>query len=64
MTHAYYAENLASLTNTPAHAESLLHSRERAARGIGLYVNANPTEFIEMYCRLNEYIVFMTQSKV
>ena len=36
MTNADYTDDLALLTNTPAQAESLLHSLEQAARGIGL----------------------------
>ena len=32
--------------NTPDQAETLLHSLERAAAGIGLYVNAHKTEYM------------------
>ena len=32
--------------STPAQAEFLLHSLEQAAGGIGLYVNANKTDFM------------------
>ena len=32
--------------NTPYHAETLLHSLEQAAGDIGLYVNADKTEFM------------------
>ena len=32
--------------NTPDQVETLLHSLERAAAGIGLYVNAHKTEYI------------------
>ena len=39
------ADDLTFLANTPAPAESLLHSHGQAARGIGLDVNANKTEF-------------------
>ena len=35
--------------NTPAQAESLAHTLEKAARGIGLYVNANETEYMCFY---------------
>ena len=38
MTDANYADDLALLTNAPAKTESLLHSLEQAARGIGQYV--------------------------
>ena len=34
------------LVNTPAQAETLLHSLERAAAGIGLHVNADKTEYM------------------
>ena len=34
------------MTNTPAQAESLIHSLERAAAGIGLHVNVEKTEYI------------------
>ena len=37
---------LALLANTPNQAETLLHSLERAAAGIGLHVNANKTEYM------------------
>ena len=35
---------MALLTNTPTEAESLLHSLEQAAGGIGLQVNTDKTE--------------------
>ena len=41
-----YADDIALLANTPAQVESLLHSLERAAAGIGLYVNADKTEYM------------------
>ena len=34
------------LANAPAQAETLLHSLERAAAGIGLHVNAHKTEYM------------------
>ena len=34
------------LANTPNRAETVLHSLERAAAGIGLYVNAHKTEYM------------------
>ena len=46
ITDADYADDIAILTNTPDQAETLLHSLERAAAGIGLYVNAHKTEYI------------------
>ena len=35
-----------SMANTPNQAETLLHSLERAAAGIGLHVNAHKTEYM------------------
>ena len=43
---AEYADDIAILANTPNQAETLLHSLERAAAGIGLYVNAHKTEYM------------------
>ena len=34
------------VANTPNQAETLLHSLERAAVGIGLYVSAHKTEYV------------------
>ena len=45
-TIRHYADNITLLANTPAQAESLLHSLERAADGIGLHVNVNKTEYM------------------
>ena len=39
ITYADYADDIAILPNTPAQAETLLHSLPRAAAGIGLHVN-------------------------
>ena len=46
ITNADYANDIAILANTPNQAETLLHSLERAAAGIGLYVNAHKTEYM------------------
>ena len=46
ITDADYADDIALLANTPAQAETLLHSLERAAAGIGLHVNAHKTEYM------------------
>ena len=46
ITDADYADDLALLANTPNQAETLLHSLERAAAGIGLHVNAHKTEYM------------------
>ena len=46
ITDADYADDIALLVNTPNQAETLLHSYERAAAGIGLHVNAHKTEYM------------------
>ena len=46
ITDADYADDIAILANTPDQAETLLHSLERSAAGIGLYVNAHKTEYM------------------
>ena len=46
ITDADYADDIALLANTPNQAETLLHSLEPAAAGIGLHVNAHKTEFM------------------
>ena len=40
------ADDIAILANTPNQAETLLHSLERAAAGIGPHVNAHKTEYM------------------
>ena len=39
-------DDIAFLASSPAQAETLLHSLERAAAGIGLHVNAYKTEYM------------------
>ena len=46
ITDADYADDIAILANAPNQAETLLHSLERAAAGIGLRVNAHKTEYM------------------
>ena len=46
ITDADYAENIAILANTPNQVETLLHSLEQAAAGIGLHVNVHKTEYM------------------
>ena len=46
ITDADYADDIAILANTPNQAETLLHSLERAAAGIGFHVNAHKTEYM------------------
>ena len=45
ITDADYADDIALLANTTNQAETLLHSLERDAAGIGLLVNTNKTEY-------------------
>ena len=40
------ADDIAILANVPAQAETLLHSLEPAAAGIGLHINAHKTEYM------------------
>ena len=46
ITDADYADDIAILENAPAQAETLLHSLERSAAGIGLHVNAHKKEYM------------------
>ena len=46
MINAHYADNLVLLAIKPAQVESLLHSIEKSAKGIGFPVNAVKTEFM------------------
>ena len=46
ITDADYADDIAILANTPDQAETLLHSLERAAAGIGPHVNAPKTDYM------------------
>ena len=46
ITDADYTDDIAILANTPNQAETLLHSLEWAAAGIGLHVNAHKTEYM------------------
>ena len=46
ITDADNADDIAILANTLNQAETQLHSLERAAAGIGLYVNAHKTEYM------------------
>ena len=46
ITDTDYADDIAILGNTPNQAETLLHSLEQAAAGIGLHVNAHKTEYL------------------
>ena len=46
ITNADYTDDIVLLVNAPAEAETLLHSLERAAAGIGLHVNAHKTEYM------------------
>ena len=46
ITDADYADDIPILANTPNQAETLLHSFERAAAGIGVHVHAHKTEYM------------------
>ena len=46
ITDADYADDIVLLANTPAQTDTLLHSLERAAAGIGLHVNAERMEHV------------------
>ena len=46
ITDADYADDIAILANRPDQAETLLHSYEQAAAGIGLHVNAHKTKYM------------------
>ena len=45
-TIADCADDIVILANTPVQAETLLYNLERAAAGIGLYINAHKTEYM------------------
>ena len=51
ITNADYTDDIGFLANAPAQAETLLHSLEQAAAGIGLHVNAHKTEYMCFYQR-------------
>ena len=46
MTDADYVDDIALLADTPVQAESLLHSLEQVAGGIGFHVNTDKTEYM------------------
>ena len=46
ITDADYADDIVLLANTPAQAETLLHSLKWAAAGIGLHVKAHKMEYM------------------
>ena len=46
ITDADYTDDITLLANTPAQTETLLHSPERTAAGIGLHINAHKTEYM------------------
>ena len=46
ITDADYADDITLLANSPAQVETLLHSLERVAAGIGLHVNEDKTEYM------------------
>ena len=46
ITDADYADDITFLANAPSQAETMLHSLEWAAAGIGLHVNAHKMEYM------------------
>ena len=46
ITDADYADDIALQAYIPAQAETMLHSQEIAAAGVGLHVNARKTEYM------------------
>ena len=46
ITNADYADDIALPANAHAQVETLLHSLERAAAGIGLHLNVHKTEYV------------------
>ena len=46
ITDTNYADDIVLLANAPTQAETLLHSLEWAAAGIGLHVNAHNTDYM------------------
>ena len=46
ITVADNADDIAIQANTPNQAETLLHSLERTAKGIGIHINAHKTEYM------------------
>ena len=49
ITDADYTDDIGILANTPAQAETQLHSLEQAAAGIGLHINAHKTEYMSFH---------------
>ncbi len=60
ITDVDYADNIALLANTLTQGETLLHSLERAAAGIGLHVNAGKTEYMCFNQTSEEIIIIIT----
>ena len=46
ISNSHYSDDPALLANTPAQAESFLHTLEQEVSGIGLYMNSDKTEFM------------------
>ena len=60
MTNTDYSDGLTLLANIRAEAEFLSHSTKQAARGIGLNVNADKTEFM---CFKQGEVIFTFKSR-
>ena len=64
ITDADYADDIALLANTPNQAETLLHSLEPAAAGIGLHVNAHKTEYMCFNQAVDIFTLYGTSLKL
>ena len=64
ITDADYANDTALQANTPSQAETLRHSLEWAAAGIGLHVNADKTEYMGFNQRCNIYTLNSSSLKL
>ena len=64
ITDADYADIIVFLANTPTQAETLLHSLERAAAGIGPHVNAHKMKYMCFNQRGNIYTLGSSSLKL
>ena len=64
ITDSDYADDIALLANTPAQAETLLHSLEWAAAGVGLHINADKTEYMFFNQRGNIFTLIGSSLKL
>ena len=64
ITDADYTDDIALLANTTTPAETLLHSLERVAAGIGRHVNAHKTEYMYINQRSDIYTLNVSSLKL